>query len=481
MKTIFLIFNILFSFLALALPYERDCSQHKINNTKQFSSDDKGTEAGYCPECPQNDSAQIKIISQTQDLINNSIPKKCFLAMAVRGNQLFPTWRYNYCKTEKQSRAEKRQKFCMNKDYITAIHQAFERMSFCFDFDNKKEEEAFFLINHESGGILNVRSKYGARCLGQITEDYVNEINTIISTANKTNPHKHADIWTSALNKCPDLDSFLIEEMKYITCKSTQNPYTCLLYTFFGLEKSHKNLKERLNSNFNFMGTRKFIAENIKFSQGGETKTIYENFLKNRPIKKNEMLTVRATSKSGADIKWVIWDDSEFHGLYEKIDWTKKVNIQKKPLFNNEKDIETMFIYWSHNGGHSLSRDGFSQRVKKLKQNIARSCSDKDTSPRCQMREQIKNGQGVSSSLALKFFSNDIRSSYPSTKSTRRNEVANYVSNIVDSHDTIFPNKDSKNRETMVKYHEKNKINSEEAEAFQDTARQMCPKKINFK
>ena len=486
MKTAFLVFNLLFSFLVLGLPYQKNCSEKE--NTKKILFSQQETKAGRCHVCSLQDDnyATLKEIDLEVQRNTNSIPKECFLAMAVRGNQIFEIPQYNYCDKEKQLKPNEGQKFCMNEDYITAIHQAFERISFCFGFDKKRKEDVFYLINHESAGILNVRSERGARCLGQITEGYVKDINRIIDTQNPI----YADIWTSALKKCSDLDSFLID-MKYITCQSTQNPYTCLLYTFFGLEKSHKNLKERLNSNPDYMGNKKAFktADEMFPEQKGEpphAKSRYEKFLAKRPIKRNEMLTVKATHKEGGDIDWVIWDDSEIHGLYNRIDWTKEVNIQKEPLFNKEKDIETMFTYWSHNGGHSLSRGRFSRRVEKLKQSIAESCSDTDKSlRRCRMREQIKSGQGVSSSLALEFFYNDILHNYSSKNLARREEVANYVSNVVGSHDIIFPDEDdNKQRNTLLGYHEKNGIDihgTTEAQDFQNEVSEICPEKINFK
>ncbi|MBC6415929.1 MAG: hypothetical protein GDA46_06020, partial [Bdellovibrionales bacterium] len=239
------------------------------------------------------------------------------------------------------------------------------------------------------------------------------------------------------------------------------NPHKCLMYTFFGLQKSYKNIEERLNSEPGFkpkhIGNKEFKSSDSFPSQGDLARRKYENFLSLLPIDRKEMLTVKGRKVNGQKINWLIWDDSEIYGLYREIDWSDEtLEIQKVPLFEREEDIKTMFVYWSHNGGHSLSRYTFVEKVEDLKKEAKESCSEGSKKLRCKMRRQIREGKGLSSVLAHEFFREDIFKNYDGDK-VRRSEVADYVSKIVESRDIVFDTDNSNNYlKKMLRYHKAN-------------------------
>lgn len=487
-KCLFIFLFSQFSFSSWPLPYERNCSKGQKERTSQFSF--SRVEAKYCFGCKLLSSidsmsaldGKLEIISKY-----DTIPKDCFLAIAVRGNQIFED-RYNYCSSENNRKhlAGWNQRFCINKDYITAIHETFKKMSYCFNFDKETQKDIFYMINHESGGILNSRSPTKARCLGQITKDYVEMINRIIGSANRKNPHSEAFIWKDILAKCPDLESARINKLRTINCEATQNPEKCLLYSFFGKKRSFYSIQKGLDSPHSYMGNRQFPkAEDFIPSTEPLGKQRYQNMLSLFPIKGKEMLVVKAALKDGRKVSWVIWDDSEVYNnnLHRKIDWTQEADIRKVNMFQNERNIRSMFMYWSHNGGETLSRDGFTERLKRLKYDIAKGgCKENNQELRCQMRRRVENGGGVPNYLALNYFKRDLRRTYRGKFADKRRkaEVADYVNNIIDERDIAFDYSNSKNRNLLLMYHENNGIDRETAKQFIEDADQRCPKALDI-
>ena len=480
-KYLFIFLFSQFFFSSWPLPYEGNCSKGQKERTSQFSS--SRTEANYCFDCELKSLGFSNFIIDFQNRLYDTIPKDCFLAIAVRGNQIFKN-RYNYCSSEKNRKnlAGWNQRFCINEDYITAIYETFKKMSYCFNFDKQTQKDIFYMINHESGGILNARSQTGARCLGQITGDYVKTINGIIDSVNRKNSHPEAFIWRDLLARCPDLESARIK-LSTINCEATQNPEKCLFYSFFGKQRSFYSIQERLDSPHSYMSNRQFPkAEDFIPSAESLGKQRYQNMLNLFPIKGKEMLVVKAALKDGRKVSWVIWDDSEVYdnNLHSKIDWTQEVDIRKVNMFQNERNIRSMFMYWSHNGGETLSRSGFTERLKRLKHDIAKGgCRESNQELRCRMRRRVENGKGIPNHLALNYFKRDLRRTYRGDKK-RKAEVANYVNNIIEGRDIAFDYSNSKNREILLRYHENNDIDRETARQFIEDVDQKCSKVLDI-
>ena len=401
-------------FEELVIPYQ-SCNPNDVKFTSKLVSQ---TEAGFCYDCRQGEQDSVKQVMPILDIIDNvNIPKLCFLSMAIKGKSAFSSKQYTYCEDEKSRNFSRRRKACINEDYVNMIHESFSRMSRCFNFDVDKQKDTFFLITQESKGILNVLSHTGASCLGQVTYDYVKHINNII---------KYSDSpINKVFEKCPFLNNHIIDDMRTVDCATTQNPYTCLLYTFFGLEENLNNIKKNLNSDISYMGTRDFSEKERK--------------LYKVPVKLNEILSVKAKLSNGKEIDYVLWDELELYNVLRnmKARGVEILNptVKKIPLFENEEDIETMFSYWSHNGGQALSGNMLISTVEELKKNISRSC--KDPSPRCSLREKIQNGKSLSAIEVLPFFEDHIKQIYPDSMS-RKIEVSQYVKNIKRTNRDIF-------------------------------------------
>ena len=447
------------------LPYDTQCSESAIQRTKNISVDSSLTEADFCEVCSQYDNLYESYLPALNiRRILHTIPKQCFLAMALRGNQLFSSSQYVSCQSKTDPNFSKSRKLCINESYIDKIHKAWTDMALCFEYGLDRQEEIFHLINQESGGVLNTRSTTGARCLGQLTIGYVKTINNIIQSVDKKNPLNHSEIYRKVSQRCPMVKEKLLKNINSITCQTSMDPYTCLFYTFYGLEKNHKTMQKNLNSNSDYMGNREFPPDITKKYK--------------LPIKLNEMLHIRGTTKNGNEINWVIWDDSELYHLWEKIDDTKPLKIKKIPLFKKQDDIEQMFNYWAHNGGQSLVRGSLIKRVERLKRSISSSCKANSTENRCLARQQIENGRGIDSQLALEMFSDDLRATYPSKRPSRRKEVSEYVKNIINTNNKVFDYKEkSENTNTMLSFYQKSQpnLNEESAEEFQKQISKSCP------
>ncbi|MDE0118961.1 MAG: hypothetical protein OXM55_03005 [Bdellovibrionales bacterium] len=451
------------------LPYDVQCTKHKIQRTNDLAQDPSITEADFCALCESHlANTPEPYISIKETFIN--IPKSCFLAMALRGNALFPFKRYVHCESKNQATFHKRRKFCINENYINTIYKAWKDMAKCFNSSLERQKEMFHLINQESGGILNIKSKTGARCLGQVTIDYVKTINSLISSSDKKNPLQHSEIYTEVTQRCPQLAEKVLKNINFITCQTSLDPHTCLFYTFYGLERNHRIMKNNFNSKSDYMGNREF------------PKKVTDQY--QLPIRLNEVLHITGTTKNGNNIDWVIWDDSELYELWEKIDDSKDLTIKKTPLFKNQEKIEQMLNYWAHNGGQSLVNSSLIKRIEKLKRNISRSCRSSSQENRCLAREQIKQeGRGIDSSLALKMLSSDLLETYPSNSRKRRTEVAQYVTKMIDSSQQVFNyNEGSQNTNSMLnryKYAQPN-LSREEKISFQKQISKVCPK-LSFK
>lgn len=460
------------------LPYQ-NCNTVNEKFTQKITQDVEKTEAGFCFFCKRNTPGidTMQIVQSIEEIFTDVIPKKCFLAMAARGNQLYKeeSKRYKYCHEKNSRSITHHRKLCINEQYINMVHKAFHTMSKCFDFDKDKQAEILGLINQESGGVLNVASSKGARCLGQLTKDYVVEINRHIKSRKWKEPLKHSEIYDEVVQRCPTLNNLVLssKEIKkdnaYLTCQLTQDPDTCLFYTFLGLEKNHRQMKESLQSKSNYMGSREFTpSEKDKFQL---------------PIKLNEMLNVTVKFK-GETVKWTFWDDSELYDVIKKNeDRLEVLEVQKVLLFQEEKHIETIFNYWGHNGGGSYTDKRMVAMVERLKRSMARSCSDSEKRLRCRLRKSIQNGESLSATQALSFFEKDLEANYPSEDPNRRNEVAYYVRKILKTSQHVFGyEKNSKDTNTMKARYQRFfqfgdiSLKDEEAEAFQKLVSEQCPK-----
>ena len=253
-----------------------------------------------------------------------AVPKQCFLAMALRGNRIFKENQYSACISENASKNGNK-KLCINEDYIEMIQKVWTNLSFCFDYNLKKQKKILQMINHESGGILNVRSSTGAKCLGQITNDFVEDINKIIKSTESSKPLPYSEIYKQVEGRCPDLEDKIFKNSNRILCKSIRDPYKCLFYTFFGFElslhKIHDKLKTRTNR----------IPEEALSDLG-----VLSYYL---PIRRNEMMNVVVSSGNEEKQTFTFWDDLEVYNTFKNHieDENFLFLIEKVPLFKKTR------------------------------------------------------------------------------------------------------------------------------------------------
>ena len=451
---------------SLVFPYQK-CNKQNVNYTERVTSEQAITEAKHCFDCQESSPSINATFKQlTKNFYSSVIPKQCFLAIALRGNRIFPNDRYVSCSENDLRQFDGHTKFCIDENYVDMIHEAFAKMSQCFNFNVIRQKKVLNLINQESGGVLNITSPTAARCLGQLTIDYVKEINRHIRSRKYSNPLKYSEIYDEVIKRCPDLRNKVLKNINSITCQTTQDPYICLFYTFFGLEKNHRTIQDNINAVTDYMGTREF---------SDSEKQIFQ-----LPLRVNEILNVKAIL-DGKEIHWTFWDDSE---LYDTLRRSKRqiviLKANKIPLFKNQEDIVSLFNYWTHNGGNSISKTRVIPMVERLKKSIARSCKENSKKPICLLRHQIQNGQSLSTASTWSFFEKDILRNYPASR-TRKKEVAYYIRDMANTNKQTFVYEEgSLQTNTMLNYYKKAfkfkdiVLSNEEAKVFQKNVSEVC-------
>ena len=477
MKYISLFFISFFYCFATAeepvFPYQ-NCNTENQLFTQGLVSALSPTEARFCSQCEENSLSTNDLLQQFKTMISShsTIPKECFLAMAIRGNDAFKDNQYKYCESKDSMKVSSYRKVCVNEDYVDLIHKAFTSMSSCFDFDMNRQKEILSLINQESGGILNVNSNSDARCLGQITKGYVTTINDLIINHSKTYNKVHA--------RCPEVQSLILDSEKintdtgidYLTCQATRDPYVCLFYTFFDFERNHRQINSNLNSPLDYMGNRGEFSnqEKIQF---------------HLPIQLNEILTV-TVELNNEKKTWTVWDDSELYDILRKPRDSKLkiLTVQKIPLFKEERHIETMFNYLSHNGGGAYSENRMVAMVERLKQAISKSCSnEQQKTKRCIFRKQIQKGESLSASQILPVFEKDVLDNHPSSDKKRIQQVAYYTRKVIKTNQAVFEYEEgSKNTNMMLNGYKKAmkfkdiELSDKDARNFQKHIAKTCPR-----
>ncbi len=369
-----------------------------------------------------------------------AVPKECFLAIALKGIRIFSDERHSYCSRTTDIRPSASRKLCINEDYIDMVYTAFAEMSMCFNYDEKRQLEVFRLISQESSWLLNIRSPTGARCLGQLTSDNIETVNNYISFSKSS----ESSIYNKVITRCPFLEDKILKDEDSLTCRMTHDPYTCLFYTFFDLEKNNRSIKENLQRASNHIESKKefFALKKQKFKL---------------PIKLNEMLAVWGEF-DGREVNWLFWDDSEVYDTFNRFpdERLAKLETKKVPIFKNQKEVELLFNYWAHNGGAILTGDHMISMIKKMKQKLALSCDPESEAERCRLREIVQRGEGLDTDIWQSYFDEDLFEYYPHESEERRKEVASYIRDIADKNKNVFSyQKGTKNTNIMLDYYEK--------------------------
>ena len=442
------------------------------------------------------------------ELSENDVPLECFFAGAVRGAGIYnPGKDFYYCEKDslrpgnmsvKDSKAQAKvispRRACLNRNYIYLTARAFNKTANCFGFDRAEKESIFNLFNHESSFLHNVKSPTGAKCYGQLTTGTIEEINKQIYFRDASSPLPYSHIFDEVIDKCPGLQTAVLSEKisesaekaggksraKFkaivsrspISCKITQNPYSCLFYAFYNIKKNMIEIKKQFQKPTSGFGRRNTIPPEFK-----ETFSL--------PISLSEMIGV--TNAGGRDM--IFWDDSELWGALRNRPLDSLSHIRILPLFENEKEVMDLFSLWTYNGGISITLRYMTAFIRQLKRSIAVPCPSDSKTKICRYRFAVGSGEGLATSDIKKDFQDYIYRNYQSEergdkatpltqkekkrRERRRREVTNFVSNVARSLNYLH------NENSAFKGHLKTLVpdlEDGEIESFHDHLREVCPK-----
>ena len=373
-----------------------------------------------------------KLFTTIRNVLGNNkvIPFECFLASALRGVSILPTKRFSLCdhKVNFNNRSPiGKRKYCIDENYIKITVKAFSDVTGCLEFTKEESEGFFNLINHESGFILNARSHTKARCFGQLTIDYVIEINrTSQLKGNALHP-----IYNRAMKACPDLKTKMIRKFSYFTCRLTHDPYSCLLYMGLGMKLAFSEISQKLDQPLSYMGPREFPSSERNMFQ--------------LPLNLGEMLALRVKI-DGVEKDLLFWDDIELYDFIERkrdLAGFKILTSKKVPLFTQKDQVARSIAYLSHNGGHTIYSSLVPVLIRGLKKKLSQDCNKGSTKTRCLWRKAVHSGKGISTAYFLTDLSKKLYTYYPGNV-VRKLEVSRFLQKIADDNKAVF-SKDSHN------------------------------------
>ena len=438
-----------------------------------------------------SDSYDDFMLSFFQESIKNSllsdkdIPLECFFASAIKGSNLYrPGKNFYYCEKESnqaqnisvidnkdQPRTILPRRACLNKDYIYLTARAFNKTAECFGFTDLEKEDIFKLFNHESSFLHNIKSNTGAKCYGQLTTIAIKEVNKQIYFSNTKKPKTYSYIFNEVIKKCPGLQKAVLNPKIYentktsisefnqiisqspASCKITQNPYSCLFYSFYNIRINMDAIQKILK------------GPTSRFKNNEITKKFKDKFL--LPIPLNSMLGV-TNSKD-----MIFWDDSEVWSTFKNYSQEDLKNIKRLALFKNEAEVKELFNFWTYNGGISIAKDYMISFIKQLKKSIAKPCKKDSQTKTCQYRFSILKGKGISTEDIKKDFQAYIQKNYELQESkSRRKEVINFTNNVEKSLSYLY------DKNGPFKTHLKNLVpdlTDQEINNFQNHLKEFCP------
>ena len=434
------------------------------------------------------------ILSFFQESLNDThlsegdVPLECFFASAIRGANIYsPGKNFYYCEKDsnspgnisvidnnEQDRDILPRRACLNKDYLYLTAKAFNKTAECFGFSKLEKEDIFKLFNHESSFLHNVKSHTGAKCYGQLTSITIKEINKQIYFSDTTYPLPYSHIFNDVIEKCPGLKQTVLNPEIYapakrknmkkfdriasrspISCKVTQNPYSCLFYALYNIKINSvaiQRLLKRPTSNFI---KRNEIPQEFK-----------DRF--SLPISLDTMLGVTKTRDM------IFWDDSELWGALKNQPLDHLSNIRQLPLFRNEAEVKELFNFWTYNGGISITKKHMIRFIKQLKQSVAQACPEGSQTTTCQYRAVIQNGEGLATADIKREFQTYIRNNYGLQEQiSRRREVINFANKVEKNLNYLYQ------KDGLFKTHLRKivpELSKQDITSFQDHLKAVCPK-----
>ena len=487
-----------------------------VSKERDTQSDMEGEFAYLSPLYDEFILSFLKDTIKDTYLSEDDVPLECFFASSVRGANMYdPGENFYYCDKDssrpgnmtvtddnEKTREIPPHRACLNKDYIYLTARAFNKTAECFGFDKSEKENIFKLLNHESAFLHNIKSPTGAKCYGQLTTVNITEINKQIYFSDTASPFPYSYIFNEVIEKCPGLQNAVLNPKIYgpiakgnksmetfnelisqvpISCKLTQNPYSCLFYAFYNIKKNSADIDIQFKKDTTFFNKTYSVPQEFK-----------DRFL--LPISLNSMVGV--TNTGGRDM--IFWDDSEIWSDLRNYSPESLHNIRKLPLFENEKEVKDLFNLWTYNGGISISKKYMTKFIRQLKLSIASPCPLDSKTKICQYRFAVADGEGLKTADIKRDFQIYLQEHYQVTNSDdpdtnddddsvtndddpdtndddekRRKEVTFFATNVTKSLNYLY------NKKGLFKSHLKNlvpELESQEIDSFQDHLQNVCPK-----
>lgn len=434
--------------------------------------------------CDYENQHKVKLDIEVDDILEElpkdqgtDIPPICFFAAAMRGQNIQKS--SHYCpdgqhgeRGDQTSNKDSPMSFCINKKYVEMTSRSFNKMASCFNFSPTDKKYIFRLLNHESGFILNNKSRTGAVCYGQMTKVAIKDVNWRLA--------RGLYVYKNFVEKCPEVDMERIvipkellprgkkKEMKEavditqknigrIRCFLTHNPESCFFYSMAAIKQNSNYMEGKLydtpNYNPNIKNTDPKIHDALKM-----------------PIRLGELVYVEGICvKNGKSIDLkagLVFQDSAT--LYEDLSGCENLEstlkIKKVKVFKGiDSSIKYDVLLSAYNAGATVI-NLFQSYIKDFKNKIVyagSACSD--SNPYCKHRKKIAMGEPIDDTVFLKEFRDQLKEEYPDNK-----EVVPFAKKVREDIQYISAPKWIKSRD-LVKGH-----------AFENSVKENCLTKLHL-
>ena len=446
---------------------------NKMNN---FISD-------YTQKSPQ------VLIAQPQPTIDPI----CFYGGSLRGKGSFNKNKSFYSCADYNSVSPKKghdkKGACLSQGYSTKLALTFDHITSCLNFCDQDKHEFFKILNHESSFAPNAKSPSNARCMGQLTEDTMKELQTNLALKilhpNSSFSNNYAGFDFQKDGSCDYLDQYTIppnfrenviaklgenpgyntreKTLKtykknarsgksnfYYECKILSNPVQCLLYSALNHKKNMNSYMNAFDYEEKSSGKQSFkdatIKERKKFlnAANSKSKNTDEGFSPSY-INSNQIGLAPSelyVSHNGVSAKMFQTTGGAYTEFVKhKNPSSSSIGIGKVNIFN-EKDMDqlrALTIEISYNAGNSIARVIAKDFISDLRNYIANPKSAKG-SKRLQYleyREAILRGETIDFEKIKKEFVNYLAQRVSKNRK-RQNEIIGYHKGLKKDMDYIL-------------------------------------------
>ena len=449
----------------------------------------------------------------------------CFYAGSLRGKDSFAAKKQFYScnnyNTPNPKRGDSKKGACLSQEYNHKLALMFDHITDCLNFCDQDKYDFFRILNHESAFAPNARSPSGARCMGQLTQDTIEELHKNMAlkilyphssfSANyegldlkRDGSCKHLDGYTIPphfrKNVLPLLKKYkgtvLREKVKglyndsvqagkkefYYECKILSNPVQCLLYATLNHRKNmstYMNIlipdeKSKVGSSFreSTIQDREEFKKIFNTDKNNKDKNFSPSYVDSSDIGLTpfEVYVSRDGKANPKLFETTGGAYYEFSNMKESPDFS----MGKVQIFS-QKDMEKIrnfVLAVSYNGGNAVVRVFARDFIKNFRSYIASPATaleESDTEKYQKRREIILKGGNIDFNEIKKEFINYI-AKRSSNKSRRRKELKGYYKSLIEDTDYIL----GKNK-THLKAHFSNYTEKKElSKSFADAVRDKC-------